>query len=434
MSHVNTQSHPVSSRAEKGFGALPVWTSIAVIVAALATGLIISTITASVGWPFLICFILGAVAASAMVHVRGLFLTVASIPLLFSIAIFITSWLVSRATAADGSPLFSTTILVTSAYPLLEVFPQLAITVIICVLIAVFRLYRAKQKATSISSKELVNRRSMAESNRRNSETTSRARQTTERLSVAELVERSKNNARAPRPETRRGSATSTPGEADQSVPPTRTTGNAAAAGAAGATSAAGAGAAGAAGARPSARRGSASSSSRASSSRRSSSRRGTAGEVRRVRATDESRRGSQRRDYRHGDISSRGSNSSRAARRVNEAQQNQERARRTQSFETRHVTDNAVNAAGSDRNSRLRPDPRRRAGDVRKTVKRSQAANEAQQPRPQAKMRPVDKAAQPPQAPKVQTPKAQPQPPRPDTTDGRKRAPRALDEDLYGN
>jgi hypothetical protein len=398
-----------------------VWTSIAVIVAALATGLIISTITASVGWPFLICFILGAVAASAMVHVRGLFLTVASIPLLFSIAIFITSWLVSRATAADGSPLFSTTILVTSAYPLLEVFPQLAITVIICVLIAVFRLYRAKQKATSISSKELVNRRSMAESNRRNSETTSRARKTTERLSVAELVERSKNNARAPRPEARRGSATSTSGEA--------AAGNAGAARATGA-----AGAAGATGARPSARRGSASSSSRASSSRRSSSRRGTAGEVHRVRATDESRRGSQRRDYRHGDISSRGSNSSRAARRVNEAQQNQERARRTQSFETRHVTDNAVNAAGSDRNSRLRPDPRRRAGDVRKTVKRSQAANEAQQPRPQAKMRPVDKAAQPPQAPKVQTPKAQPQPPRPDATDGRKRAPRALDEDLYGN
>ena len=418
MSHVNTQSHPVSSRAEKGFGALPVWTSIAVIVAALATGLIISTITASVSWPFLICFILGAVAASAMVHVRGLFLTVASIPLLFSIAIFITSWLVSRATAADGSPLFSTTILVTSAYPLLEVFPQLAITVIICVIIAVFRLYRAKQKATSISSKELVNRRSMAESNRRNSETTSRARKTTERLSVAELVERSKNNARAPRPVARRGSATSTSGEA--------------AAGNAGAARATGA--AGATGARPSARRGSASSSSRASSSRRSTSRRGTAGEVRRVRATDESRRGSQRRDYRHGDISSRSSNSSRAARRVNEAQQNQERARRTQSFETRPATDNAVNAAGLDRNSRLRPDPRRRAGDVRKTVKRSQAANESQQPRPQAKMRPVDKATQPPQAPKVQTPKAQPQPPRPDATDGRKRAPRALDEDLYGN
>src|SRR5699024_159881 len=289
-----------------------------------------------------ICFILGAVAASAMVHVRGLFLTVASIPLLFSIAIFITSWLVSRATAADGSPLFSTTILVTSAYPLLEVFPQLAITVIICVIIAVFRLYRAKQKATSISSKELVNRRSMAESNRRNSETTSRARKTTERLSVAELVERSKNNARAPRPEARRGSATSTSGEA--------------AAGNAGAARATGA--AGATGARPSARRGSASSSSRASSSRRSSSRRGTAGEVRRVRATDESRRGSQRRDYRHGDISSRSSNSSRAARRVNEAQQNQERARRTQSFETRPATDNAVNAAGLDRNSRLRPAP----------------------------------------------------------------------------
>ncbi|MDO5508994.1 MAG: hypothetical protein Q4F64_11750, partial [Corynebacterium casei] len=133
MSHVNTQSHPVSSRAEKGFGALPVWTSIAVIVAALATGLIISTITTSVGWPFLICFILGAVAASALVNVRGLFLTVGSIPLLFGIAIFFTSWLVSRASASEGSPAFSTTILVTSAYPLLEVFPYLAFTLLACI-------------------------------------------------------------------------------------------------------------------------------------------------------------------------------------------------------------------------------------------------------------------------------------------------------------
>src|SRR5699024_12431820 len=134
------------------------------------------------------------------------------------------------------------------------------------------------------------------------------------------------------------------------------------------------------------------------------------------------------------GDISWSSSRYARASRRVNEAQQNQERRRRTQSFETRPATDSAVNAAGLDRNSRLRPDPRRRAGDVRKTVKRSQAANESQQARPQAKMRPVDKATQPPQAPKVQTPKAQPQPPRPDATDARKRAPRALDEDLYGN
>src|SRR5699024_12067046 len=103
VSHVNTQSHPVSSRAEKGFGALPVWTSIAVIVAALATGLIISTITASVGWPFLICFILGAVAASAMVHVRGLFLNVVYIPLLFSITIFVLLWYVYRFLALVGS-------------------------------------------------------------------------------------------------------------------------------------------------------------------------------------------------------------------------------------------------------------------------------------------------------------------------------------------
>ena len=384
MSHVNTQSHPVSSRAEKGFGALPVWTSIAVIMAALVTGLLISSITASVGWPFLICFILGAIAASLIVHVRGLFLTVASIPLLFSIAIFITSWIVSRASAGEGSPMLSATILVTSAYPLLQVFPHLAITLLGCIAIAVFRLYRAKQKATSISSKEMVNRRTMAESNRRNTQTTSRARKTTERLSVAELVERSKNNKRTPRPQSRpRVDSKTTSPETPSSGAAGRTT-------------------------LPPA------------SSPRASSRRGTASEVRRVRSTDASRRTARRdvssrdgssREYRHGDTAGRSGYASRTGRRVTEAQRNQERARRAQS-DTRHATDGAVNAAGSDRTSRarpdarLRPDPRRRAGDVQKTVKR---------PTP-----PTD-------APSKQAPA-------PDAADNRKRAPRALDEDLYGN
>ena len=385
MSHVNTQSHPVSSRADKGFGALPVWTSIAVIVAALATGLIISTITTSVGWPFLICFILGAVAASALVNVRGLFLTVGSIPLLFGIAIFFTSWLVSRASASEGSPAFSTTILVTSAYPLLEVFPYLAFTLLACIAIAIFRVYRAKQTVTSINSKEQVSRRAMAESDRRNRETTSRARQTTERLSVAELVERNKKPSRAPRPETRRGSTSETPG---------------AAAGASGAAGIAG----GSAAARP--------------SRRSSSTRRGTAGDVRRVPRTDESRRGGSRTTSGR-DESARGTGSpSRSARRVTDAQRSQERARRTQSVESPHATDDSVNAAGTQsprRPSSRRPDPLRRAGDIRRPVQGGSA-----QSSPSAQ----------PSEPQVRRPEAK----RPEQADARKRSSRALDEDLYGN
>ena len=387
MSHVNTQSHPVSSRAEKGFGALPVWTSIAVILAALVTGLIISTITTSVGLPFLICFFLGALAATALVHVRGLFLTVASMPLLFAIAIFFTSWLVSRATASDGSPAFSTTILVTSAYPLLEVFPFLAVTLLICIAIAAFRLYHATHNATSINSKEQVTRRAMAESERRNRETTTRARKTTQRLSVADLVERNKKNSHAPRPDTRRGSASGHPDSGS---------------------------------ARPS----SASvADPKAASARTSSTRRGTTSAARRVPRTDEARltrrRGAQRSGTAsaHGEFDRGSSTGSRSARRVTDAQQSQERARRTQSFEARHATDNSVNAAGSAGNSRLRPDPLRRAGDIRKPVRAPEPSTPAESAQPSPK---VSQDA-PQQAPKEQ----------PDT---RKRAPRALDEDLYGN
>ena len=201
----------------------------------------------------------------------------------------------------------------------------------------------------------------MAESDRRNGETTTRARKTTERLSVAELVERNKKNTRAPRPDTRRGSTSDTPG-AETSSP-----------------------------------------------------RRGSARDARRVPRTDESRSSARGRG------TATGASSSRAARRVADAQQNQERARRTQPFEARDATDDSVNAAGSERSSRLRPDPLRRAGDVRRTVRTPKSSHPVPPAQPAAPAAPE----QPKQAPK-QASAEQP--------DARKRAPRALDEDLYGN
>src|SRR5699024_3958567 len=256
--------------------------------------------------------------------------------LLFSIAIFIASWLVSRASAAEGSPLFSATIMVTSAYPLLQVFPHLAITMLVCVAIAVFRVYRAKQMATSISSKEMVNRRTMAESNRRNAQTTSRARKTTERLSVAELVERSKKSGGTPRAQSRRGTNSTTPrAERPNSEPSSAS-----------------------ASTRPNPTRSASSraESPRSEAQRNPSSRRGTAGEVRGVRSVAESgRRGSRSdrnaRDCRHGDSDWRSGDPARAGRRVNEAQRNPQIARRAES-ESRHATDGTVNAAGSESNS----------------------------------------------------------------------------------
>ncbi|MFH0412441.1 DUF6542 domain-containing protein [Corynebacterium sp. L4756] len=387
MSHVNTQSHPVNSRAGKGFGALPVWTSIAVIVAALATGLIISTITSSVGWPFLICFILGALAATALVQVRGLFLTVASIPLLFALMMLLTSWLTVRSTQSEGAPLFSTTIVVTSAYPLLEVFPHLAFTLVACIIIAVLRLYRVKNSAQSINSNEQVSRRKMAESDRRNRETTSRARETTKRLSVQELIERNKSAqskgaaTRAPRPEA--GS------EARSATRSAARNGSAAESPAPGSTSSRSARSA------TSIRRGSASST-------------GSAREVRRVPRTDESRRSSRtsRPDASTRDPRRDSSARERATRRVTDAQQNQEQARRSQSFDNRHATDSR------------RPDPRRRAGDAA-TAKQSPASSAPAQPAQQPASERQPATEQLKKQPKPQT---------------RKRASRALDEDLYGN
>lgn len=183
---------------------LPIASSVAIVCAALATGAILSMLMANIGWQYGVIFAIAAIAVAFFVEVRGLFLTVASLPLLFGIATVITGWLVTRAQATDNAAPFSRTTLITSVYPLIQLFPLLITVTIATILIAVLRLMLRSRGDRAREEKAQTSRRIAAEADRRNREVSNRARERNQRLSVAELVERSNAKQRR-RPSSVRG-------------------------------------------------------------------------------------------------------------------------------------------------------------------------------------------------------------------------------------
>lgn len=184
-----------------GFPGIPVWSGPAIVFAALVTGLLLSLASGSVSTAYLVCFVVAGVAVALLTTARGLFLTVASIPLLFGVLTPVASWLVNQAGtgAAQG---FSTTAVVTAVYPLTQFFPVLAAVTVGAAVIAVLRLWLLKRRTRARAAAVRETRRRNAEAERRNRDTTTRARRqstrtrpprserTGERVTVEELMKR----------------------------------------------------------------------------------------------------------------------------------------------------------------------------------------------------------------------------------------------------
>ncbi|MDY3127091.1 MAG: DUF6542 domain-containing protein [Corynebacterium sp.] len=200
MSHVKTPTSLQAQRAPLTYAAFPVWLSVAVVIASLITGGVISTLTGSISWAFVVIFGLGAIAATLLVEVRGLFLTVAAIPFLIGAGTLITSFAVTSTSGFGSSSSLSRTQIITSVYPLLEVFPPLLIISCVCVILALVRISMAKQHARSVDKQTYLSRQQTAAAEKRNRESSSRARQTVRRLTVAELVERNRKQKPADAP------------------------------------------------------------------------------------------------------------------------------------------------------------------------------------------------------------------------------------------
>ena len=201
----------VQSRSDRHqqnrFTGLPVWSALAIFGAALITGLLISLNGQAIGLPFLLSFAIAAVAVTLLVEARGLFLTIASGPILFVGFTVLASWLVTQSQAAEGSDPFSTTAIITSIYPLTQYFPWLFWATAACVLIGALRLWLLRRAARQAENLERERRRRAVEAERENRDHYASARARTarpsrriregeDRVTVQELMERNRGRDR----------------------------------------------------------------------------------------------------------------------------------------------------------------------------------------------------------------------------------------------
>lgn len=192
MSHGSAPARRTQPRPaqQSGFSGLPTWSGSAIVLACLITGLLISIYLGKLGLTYQLIFIVGALTVTLLVEARGLFLTVASIPLLFGIATPLASWLVSQQGINSGSG-FSTTQILTAIYPLAEFFPTLMMVTLVSALIAVARIMLLRRSGQANQAVSERTRRAQRDADRANASTATRARAQTTRVRTRRAQEHS---------------------------------------------------------------------------------------------------------------------------------------------------------------------------------------------------------------------------------------------------
>lgn len=201
---MSTPSHRSRSRSRARSTGLPTWSGIAIVLAALITGLLLSINGQAVGLPYLLCFGVAALVVALFTEVRGLFLTVASIPLLFAVMTVVSAWAVTRSLASEGTAAFSTTSIVTAIFPLAQFFPVLMGVTSAATAVALLRVWLSRRSGRAAESAAVRDRRRLAEADRRNRDTASWARRRTNQVTVEELLARNRERQAARRPEEAR--------------------------------------------------------------------------------------------------------------------------------------------------------------------------------------------------------------------------------------
>ena len=181
MSLAKNRNHRAARETSAAAHELPLAKGLLGLVATFVVAALITIAVGSIGWPFFIIFGAGALAVTYFARLRSLYLLVVSIPVVFTVAIVLTSWALTIQAAPKGASPFSTTSLLSAAFPFIERFPWLLIVFLLCATLAVVRLWRHKNLARTRDAKAQVARRAEQETNERT---------TNERLSVAELMAR----------------------------------------------------------------------------------------------------------------------------------------------------------------------------------------------------------------------------------------------------
>lgn len=173
------------------FQGLPTGSAIGILFAALFTGALLSIYSGVIGWPLLTCFIIATLVVTTLVNPKGLFLTVASAPILLFLTVLATGYVISRSEIAAGG-VSSKAALLAVFYPITEVFPVLLTVTVGAVIIAVARYKLVERQNRARTRTETFERHQVAESNRRAASQSRRARERTSSVSVQELLNRAK--------------------------------------------------------------------------------------------------------------------------------------------------------------------------------------------------------------------------------------------------
>lgn len=187
MSHLS----PRSSHAQRAtFVGLPTGSGIAIIFAALFTGVLLSVYGGLIGWPFLALFAAATLLVTTLVNPKGLYLTVASAPILFVLGLLVAGWFIARGNATTEGPGVSKASVLAIIYPTVEYFPVLAAVTAGSLAIAFLRIALIKRQNAALQRRDRRERTRAAASNRRTNRQSRRARERTNTVTVDELLRR----------------------------------------------------------------------------------------------------------------------------------------------------------------------------------------------------------------------------------------------------
>lgn len=194
MSHASARS---SSASESTFQGFSTGSGLGIVIAALVTGGLIALYNETVGMPFLVLFALASIVVTTFVNPKGLFVTVASLPLLYTFFLLLTCTLNAYFQLPEGQSSLGKASALLIVYPLTQYFPVLLFVTLGTLLIALLRHRLLKKQNEDIRAREERQRRNVSAINRRTRHEASRSRQrsavstgTETKITVEELLAR----------------------------------------------------------------------------------------------------------------------------------------------------------------------------------------------------------------------------------------------------
>lgn len=195
MADVRRKPYPDPTSPRMTYG-VPTWVGMAVVLGGLVLAFVSSLAAGAVGVQHMVLFGVTSLGAAFITEARGLWITVASIPLAFAVFTAAAGWAASVSSSQAG--LFSATTIIASAYPLAENFPTLALVTAAAAGVTAVRLLLIRNAIREDNQRRYDRRMAYAQAEQRQQHTVERLRHMRRetpthrpsRITVAELRDR----------------------------------------------------------------------------------------------------------------------------------------------------------------------------------------------------------------------------------------------------